>query len=244
MPNVRSAFSPSTFILNLVLFVSLSSASQPQSSKKYWVYFIDKGPAFDATPQTAMEYVNPRALHRRAKVLPAGSLIDDQDLPLWRPYLQTVQGLGGFLVHESRWLNAASFSLTPGMIGAVSHLGFVKSVEPVVAYRRRSRLAGQAGSSEGDPAPPPRSRSSRPSRFAGQAGIDYGQSATQLQVINVPQLHDLGITGYGVLVGMLDSGFRWRVHETLRTRRVIAEHDFVFNDDTTSNQGLADSGQD
>ncbi|OLD61114.1 MAG: hypothetical protein AUI33_14930, partial [Ignavibacteria bacterium 13_1_40CM_2_61_4] len=184
---------------------------------------------------------NPRALHRRAKVLPAGSLIDDQDLPLWRPYLQTVQGLGGFLVHESRWLNAASFSLTPGMIVAVSHLGFVKSVEPVVAYRRRSRLAGQAGSSEGDPAPPP---PSRPSRFGGQAGIDYGQSATQLQVINVPQLHDLGITGCGVLVGMLDSGFRWRVHETLRTRRVIAEHDFVFNDDTTSNQGLADAGQD
>jgi len=243
MPNVRSAFSPSTLILNLVLLVSLSSASRPQSSKKYWVYFTDKGPALHATREKAPEYVNPRALRRRAKVLPAGSLIDDQDLPLSKPYLQSVQELGGFLVHESRWLNAASFFLTPGIIGAVSRLGFVKSVEPVVAYRRRK----QPVSSAGEPAPLfPQPVSSRPSRVAGQATptIDYGQSATQLRVINVPQLHDLGITGSGVLIGMLDSGFRWRVHEALRTRHVIAEHDFVFNDDTTSDQGPADAGQD
>jgi hypothetical protein len=237
MPNVRSAFSPSSLILNLVLLVSLSSASRPQSSKKYWVYFTDKGPALQATHESAAAYVTPRALRRRAKVLPAGSLIDEQDFPLWRPYRQAVQELGGILVHESRWLNAASFLLTPPMIGDISHLGFVKSVEPVLGYHRRSRpsrFVPHGGTEQGQ---------------AGQGGlqaasIDYGQSATQLQVINVPPLHDLGITGYGVLIGMLDSGFRWRVHEALRTRHVIAEYDFIRNDDTTANQGPADAGQD
>ena len=47
-----------------------------------------------------------------------------------------------------------------------------------------------------------------------------------------------------MLVGMLDSGFRWRVHESLNTRHVIAEHDFIFNDDTTANQAGDASNQD
>jgi hypothetical protein len=34
---------------------------------------------------------------------------------------------------------------------------------------------------------------------------------------------------------MLDSGFRWREHEALKNIRVIAEHDFIFNRDTTAN---------
>ncbi len=76
------------------------------------------------------------------------------------------------------------------------------------------------------------------------SSLNYGPSATQLQVINVPQLHDLGVTGHDVLVGMLDSGFRWRAHEALQTRHVIAEHDFIFNDDTTANQAGDASNQD
>ncbi len=65
-----------------------------------------------------------------------------------------------------------------------------------------------------------------------------------LDMIGTPILHDLGIVGRGVLVGMLDTGARWRVHEALRTRDVVAEHDFINNDDVTANQSGDVSAQD
>jgi hypothetical protein len=43
---------------------------------------------------------------------------------------------------------------------------------------------------------------------------------------------------------MLDTGFRWRAHESLQNTHVVAEHDFINNDDTTANQTGDPSGQD
>jgi hypothetical protein len=61
---------------------------------------------------------------------------------------------------------------------------------------------------------------------------DYGAAADQLRQIRVPYLHDLGFTGRGVLVCLLDTGF-YRDHESLRDLPVVAERDFVFGDNDT-----------
>ncbi|MFN3387104.1 MAG: S8 family serine peptidase, partial [Candidatus Thermochlorobacter sp.] len=59
--------------------------------------------------------------------------------------------------------------------------------------------------------------------------IDYGQSLAQLALSNIPEVHQLGITGRGVLMANFDAGFGNLTHEAFRMLRVIARYDFVAN---------------
>jgi hypothetical protein len=74
--------------------------------------------------------------------------------------------------------------------------------------------------------------------------LNYGFSSEQDSVINVQPVHALEIIGTGVLIGMLDTGFRWKIHEALRNIRVIAEYDFISHDSVTANQANDPAGQD
>lgn len=52
----------------------------------------------------------------------------------------------------------------------------------------------------------------------------------------MPELHDIGVTGFGTTVGMCDDGFNWRKHEALNTRKVKGEYDWIFKDDSVQYQ--------
>ena len=221
-------------IICLALLLSLDVYPQArgggQAAKKYWVYFSDKGPSVPTSGKLqkltssyniGLEYVSQRALTRRAKVLPSGELIDAGDLPLYQPYLEKIAEAGGILQQQVRWMNAASFLLTPEQVTSVTHLLFVTRVTPVVGFH------GYIGVQESEQQFP---------SFAKTTTLNYGSSLTQVKTINAIPLHDMGITGSDVLIGMLDTGFRWKVHESLKTRRVIAEYDFIFHDSVTANE--------
>ncbi len=216
------------FVVQTLFLITQSVSAQ--EAKKYWIYFKDKGPLLPskgnlvkhtAAYEQALSIVQPRALARRAKVLPQDRLLDAGDLPLYQPYLHSITAAGGKLQQQSRWMNAASFLFTPDQLTKALQFSFVSKAAPVVVFRKKKSEEITV-----EQFPP----------LLKATTLDYGASATQLTVINVPELHDIGITGKGVIVGMLDVGFRWRVHESLNTRHVIAEHDFVGNDDTTANQ--------
>jgi len=69
------------------------------------------------------------------------------------------------------------------------------------------------------------------SKPEGTHSLNYGQSFTQLNQITVPQVHDLGYTGAGVTICMMDAGFdRWTTHQVFSTMNVIATWDFVNGD--------------
>ena len=72
----------------------------------------------------------------------------------------------------------------------------------------------------------------------------YGESYNQADLLDVPFVHQLGITGDGVLLGFLDSGFRWKSHSSTQNASVISEYDFVFNDTITANQAQDVPNQD
>ena len=215
----------------------LTCASEAQVSKKYWVYFSDKGPSVPSSGtlsktsslyRQALTVVQPRALARRAKALSPNSLVDASDLPLYQGYLEQVKSVGARLQQQSRWLNAASYLLTPDQVATVAQLTCVRRVEPV-------------GTIYGHEMP---EKTVRPTqKFPATASPAYGQSLEQNLMINSPPLHTMGITGHGVLVGMLDTGFRWRFHESLQTRHVVAECDFIQHDSVTANQDCGVSTQ-
>ena len=209
----------------LVALVAVSAAGQSsESPRRYWVFFADKGPeglSKAALLRQAEADLSERALRRRAKVARGGPLVDTTDLPLYSPYLQELRRLGHEPVVQSRWLNAVSVPLTPDQVDPVRGLPFVRDVRPVARRLRRP-----------EPATP---LDLTPSiKKAGE--IDYGASFIQNDLISVPDVHNLGITGVGVVIGMLDTGFRYQEHEAFQSLIVLGEYDFINDDDVTRNE--------
>jgi serine protease AprX len=223
---------PSAALFVLLFGLSLAAQGQEVTQKKYWVCFRDKDSATVGMHSLqkgtklysmARTFVSDRALRRREKVLTSENLIDVSDLPVYQPYVDELGKLGATPHVSSRWLNAVSAYLTRQQVSLVASLPFVKDVTPVVSFHRDKEPVEII----------PKSPQRRAVEKAG--GLDYGPSLEQDSAIKVPAVHDLGINGTGVLIGMLDSGFRWRTHEALKNVQVIAEHDFIFNRDTTAN---------
>ena len=216
---------PFPFIILLLLTV-VPGSGPAAAQQKFWIRFADKGPGLTSrgllapgstAEESASAVVSGAARLRRHRT---GAGLYAEDLPLYQPYIDAVRSAGGTVAVESRWFNAVSADISPNGLEAVRALPFVTGVSPVrIFHRREPRPSPNIG---------PRLRST--------ASFDYGPSSDQLAALDILSLHALGITGRNVIVGMLDTGFRWRVHDALRTRTVLAEHDFIFNDDITANQ--------
>lgn len=219
-------------ILFGLLATSLFAQQPGNGAQKYWVFFKDKNPAGLAKMSTAMREaranISARALRRRNKVQPRDQLIDKYDLPVGQDYLSTLESLGHRPVVISRWLNAVSIWLRDSEKEAIQALPFVRKVQLVGKSVLR---------------PKPEARQMAPPEVLEKPAantFDYGQSFTQNELVRVPEVHDLGITGSGVLIGMLDTGFKFRDHEVFARMRILGEFDFIHNDDVTENE----AGQD
>jgi subtilisin family serine protease len=134
---------------------------------------------------------------------------------------------------RSRWLNAVSVEATPAQLDALAALPFVARLDLVRGYRQGPREALRA-----EPPSPPRARSSRsPTAARGALALDYGTSLGQLAQIGVPAVHELGYSGRGVVVAVLDTGFSSLEHQVFSSMRIVAAHDFVNGDDDVGDQG-------
>ncbi len=189
-----------------------------------WVYFTDKGIADAASERAAIDDLantyNPRAIARRQHRRTDPGLFDARDLPVAPAYVNAVSGTGASVRIASRWLNAVSVNATPEQVAALRALGCVSKVETVRrAAPRDATLEAPVRVDAG---------------FAGRGF--YGYADAQLAQINLINLHAAGFTGQGVVVGILDTGFR-RDHNAFNepghTVNVVAEHDFINNDGNT-----------
>ncbi|MGH2567385.1 MAG: S8 family serine peptidase, partial [Bacteroidota bacterium] len=210
-----------SLVLTLSLFFDVATSQSPVPSRT-WIVFQDRGSSAaqlqSASPNALG--ITERALRRRAKVLQPGQLIDELDLPLTPEYLEAVRSTGATIHATSRWLNAVSVEATPGQLQACLRLPFVQSTQPVAVFKKNR---------------PDASPTSFLEKGATAASLDYGQSFTQLNNIKVVDVHNLGINGYGVIVGMVDDGYNnHRTHNALKNIDVLAEYDFVQRDSNTS----------
>ncbi|MFQ5630051.1 MAG: S8 family serine peptidase, partial [bacterium] len=200
--------------------------AQNRDVAKYWIYFRDKGPVSLAKNaqawQEAETRLTKRAMARRAKTLGKNDIVQKSDLAIYRPYIEQLETLGIKPIVSSRWLNAISANMPENRIESVRGLAFV---EKVVLVRKLT-----------SPEPKIISRQVRKDASASQTVLDYGASLQQNAQINVTALHDAGIFGENVLVGMLDSGFFTADHEAFSSLEILGEFDFISNDSVTANQ--------
>lgn len=217
-------------MVGIFLFGIMSLLSAQETQQKYWIYFSAKEPVTfskSASPAeiAATTGISQRALQRRAKM--SAPIIQTEDLPIQQSFLSQLKEQGITIHNTSRWFNAATAYLSDAQRDQVERLPFVSSVVPVKTFQRKEL---------------PRSESSLlPLSKQAANKYSYGFSETQMNLMNAIAVHNIGITGRGVLVGMLDTGFRWKVHEAMQNMKVIAEYDFIQKDSSTAN-GAGDSG--
>jgi serine protease AprX len=193
-----------------------------------WVFLTDKGVRASADVEAVLARIaahyDAGAVERRLRARP-GRPFDESDLPLYGPYVEALKSEGVQFRTFSKWLNAVSIVASADQVRRIAGLPFVSSMR---------RVSGRAGG-------PEPVTWDEVGKGVG-ALYQYGQAYRQLAQIQVPQLHDEGYTGTGVKVAIFDTGF-WRDHEVFANLTVVAEHDFINNDDSTANQAGDPAGQ-
>lgn len=180
-----------------------------------WIEFTDKGSELNKI--RISETVSSRSIQRRAKVFQGESWFDFTDYPVNENYISSIEALGVKVKHRSKWLNSISAYADVQEINKLSALDFVRKID-VVAKFRKPDLPVETDEPE----------LSHPEK-AGLYSLNYGNSFAQNQQINVPAVHDLGITGQNVVVGVMDAGFNRLSHEVFSSMNIIAKWDFVNN---------------
>ncbi|MCX7797737.1 MAG: S8 family serine peptidase [Melioribacter sp.] len=216
----------------LILFLSILFSSITAETK-YFVYFKDKGIDKSTLLKKnsslfieAEKAITQKAIERRKKVMGEDNYITYEDLPLSEKYLQQLKNLNVKIIHKLKWLNAVSCYLTDEQFEYVKNLPFVDKIEKV----KKLKLIRPTYDEE--------KISINVNLAKSSQLLKYGLSYKQNSLSEIPVVHDLGINGRGVLIGLLDTGFRWKNHPALKNIKVIAEKDFIQNDSITENESL------
>ena len=192
----------------------------------YRIYFKDKGPE-QFTPgndiyNLAAENISEKALQRRSKVLPEDSLLTLRDAPVYSGYISYLTENGFEIIQKSRWFNYSVIEADSSDSLAISDFAFVRKVENVRDKLLKSEPLDRESAEKDE---------DYFSKLLVNCGkLEYGFSWNQNNIINLPAVHSLGITGEGVLIGFLDTGFKTDEHECFKNTAIKATYDFINSD--------------
>jgi len=230
-----AARDPSSSVSKLAPTLLRRIEREPLAGVVTWVFFSDRaGSERDpAAYVAASRLLSARSLERRAR---RGSIpgIIASDLPVHEAYVHALVARGARLRGTSRWLNAASVEIPPALAREIAALPFVSRIELVPTGRSidpieaPEPIAPSRGALDGAAAPDAIGAPVQIALAPGDTAY-YGASFKQLSMMQVPQLHAMGLTGAGVLVCMLDSGFR-TTHPAFASLNVLAKRDFIHGD--------------
>jgi hypothetical protein len=189
-----------------------------------WIFFSDKGDDAQNYLSKPSTVVSEKSLKRRAKVLSEGRLISQTDLPVNQNYINQIQSLGFQLKQKTKWFNGVSGWATKSELAQFANMPFVKQLDIVYKFKKDKSEEEIIKDFPGE-------INHNLSKPLETHSFNYGQSYTQLNQITVPQVHDLGYTGAGITVCMMDAGFDlWTTHQVFNSMNVIATWDFVNGD--------------
>ncbi|RYZ20508.1 MAG: T9SS type A sorting domain-containing protein [Chitinophagaceae bacterium] len=214
----------------LALAVLLLSTFGADAQTRYLVKLRDKG--FNtyslANPGA---YLSQRAISRRSRY---GIALDSTDLPVTQRYLDSIASVPGVtILNASRWLNQVSIRTTdPNAIARINAFPFVVAVNSI-SFRLNGSLAGAPGKLE-----QPAHRGGAPAARVNQVladAVNYGNSDGQIRIHNGNFLHNIGLRGEGMIIGMLDAGYNNYLNvpslDSVRSRgQILGVYDFVALD--------------
>jgi serine protease AprX len=218
----------------LILLILFAITYTLNAKDKYLIYFNQK-PINSVTnlKKSASEYdevlnsLSDRSIERRKKNL-GEQVILEGDLPINKNYIEKLEAIGAEIVHELKWFNAVSCYLDENEFEQIKQLDFIKKINAVktLTYRKVEESFSHDKSFQ-------KTESSL---------LNYGNSLGQMELSDVPVLHDHNINGEGVIVGLLDSGFKTDENNAFANMTILATKDYVFGDDDVGNDNDANHG--
>lgn len=181
-------------------------SQSPTETSEYWLFLSD-----DSRAEYSIS-LSPRAIKRRAKVDPAGLLVDRHDFPISKQVLDSIRATGAEIHYASRWLGAVAIRADENQLTTLAGWPVVKSIDITHAFAR--------------PVEPDDIQESKVSFSPKALDLAYGASAFQNQFINVTKLHNLGYQGNAITIAILDSGFKTD-HSLMDSTSVIGTWDFI-----------------
>jgi serine protease AprX len=206
------------YLLYILLFTFGISAAQEDA----WVYFTDK-PQASFYLSNPLQMLSQRALERRAA---QGIALDNKDVPLHQPYINEVSAAPGITVMaHSKWLNSLHIRGNVASITALTALPFVEHVDfanKLLTTQSRSAQAQQTIAVN--------------KSLETAANFAYGNSNTQIQMLNGHLLHQQEYTGAGKIIAVLDSGFpgvntTQPFQRLITNNRILGGYNFVAQSD-------------
>jgi serine protease AprX len=208
-----------------ILFLLFSLAGKAQIAPgKYFVSFTDKNnnPYSVSSPSA---FLSQRAINRRN----AQSInITTQDLPVTPAYVDSVIAQGATVLNKTKWLNGVVIQTTDtNVLNSIEALPFVSGLK--ILHAANSTLKKDFVFLD---------KMEKPAAEKMLTDIspdEYGPALGQTQMINCDFLHNIGYTGTGMLIAVLDAGFIGAntipaFQNMINENRLLATHDFVEGD--------------
>ncbi len=213
------------------LLQTVLNTTQPDEKIKVWVEFTDKGNNASQLLNTPSSLLTQRSLDRRAKVKPAGSIVDITDVPLNAEYVSDLTISGMQIVQKSKWFNRVSVMADREDIMEMTAKHFIKNVDVVRGFKKSINNIEFVES----PVVP---EADHNSGVNSSQSLNYGNSLSQMQIINAVTAHDSGFYGQGVLIASFDAGVDNLQHPSFDSIRArgMRTYDFVNNDTIIGNQ--------
>lgn len=210
--------------LIIILFISLNIGAQV-APEKYWIQFTDKdNSTFSVANPIA--FLSQRAIDRR---LAQGVAITAQDFPVNASYISSVQQVASVhVLASSKWLNGILIQTTDTAgLTQIMNLPFVDSLQsesvenPEGVRSHKMDINGKMSVHE--------------SVFSNVTeGLNYGYAEDQNKMLHIEYLHDLGFTGSGMVIAVLDAGFNGTnttaiVQPLFTNNQILGTWDFVLD---------------
>lgn len=209
-------------------------------NNKFWIYFTDKGlhmynlEEYNHLINSIKDSIHPNSLKRRTKHLQSIEefKLDEFDFPIYNSYISQVTSINNVkLSKTSKWLNSISIITQDiQILKEIEKFSFVKKIDIVASFIRIK-----------DPLPNEINEEKKELKPKDDGSLNYGHSFDQLNVVHVPDLHDLGLTANGVTILIADSGFNLD-HPAIKDLNIDEQRDFISEDDDVTDQNSDEIG--
>jgi serine protease AprX len=182
----------------MITMLMLALQALPQTAPgKYWVQFTGK----ENTPFSISQpkkFLSERALERRARY---HILVTENDLPVDPAYTDSLKKIGVTVLNRSKWFNAVTIATTDtSTLNKIRQLSFVRQLKSVRTTKSTQAVKDKFAT---ELITKPAAESSSDTTF-----LQYGQATRQTGMLNGHILHNQGFRGQGMVIAVLDGGFR------------------------------------
>lgn len=184
---------------NLVLLVLLIISISEAKAQRYIIKFKDKNFS-QFTLANPSAFLSQRAVERRQRF---SISIDSTDLPVTARYIDSLKSVAGVqILNTSKWMNQVSILISDaGALDKINSFPFV-----VNTARIGSRIKTD------DVKPSDKFETSKQANVAKTTNVasdfyTYGNAYAQMHIHNGEFLHNIGLRGQNMIVGLLDAGY-------------------------------------